>query len=110
MIARPFTERMGKRSAGSRLGRNHLVPHRSGLRLEHPAPFPRECVRVEYPVGFEQLRASHVRRNLQILWGFTPDKAHALSGNPTEKLILQLTIQIFQAACASASEAKLAAP
>jgi len=46
-------------------------------------------------VGFEQLRASHVRRNLQILWGFTPDKAHALSGNPTEKLILQLTIQNF---------------
>src|SRR5260370_27537664 len=79
----PFTQRVRERGAGRRLGRNHLVPHRSGLGLEHRTPLPRQRVGVERAVSVEQLRASHVWRDLQVLRSLTPDKADALAAHPT---------------------------
>jgi len=79
--------------------------------FEHRAPLSRQRAGVELTMRLKQSGAAHVRRNIQVSWRLIPDEANTLTGNPAEKLIRATRrLRSFQAACASASDAKFAEP
>src|SRR5437879_6274189 len=53
----PFCQRVGKRSAGGGLCRNHLFPHWTSLDVKQRNPFFPECLGIEESMGFEKFFA-----------------------------------------------------